>query len=211
MIRELDDYLKEYSTSLPQTLEWLERETHLRTSHARMLSGPVVGGLLATFSKMLSPSRVLEIGTFTGYSAICLAQGLAPGGTMDALEINDELESLILEGFCRAGVDDRIKLIFGDALRSLDDLSGQSYDLVYIDANKREYTSYYQKVFPLVRPGGFIIADNVLWDGKVLNDDLLKDAQSKEIAKFNKMVKEDHRTENFIIPLRDGLNVIRKL
>jgi len=211
MIRELDDYLKEYSTSLPQSLEWLERETHLRTSHARMLSGPVVGGLLAAFSKMLSPSRILEIGTFTGYSAICLAQGLAPGGSMDALEINDELESLILEGFCRAGVDDRIKLIFGDALRSLDDLSGQSYDLVYIDANKREYTSYYQKVFPLVRPGGFIIADNVLWDGKVLNDDLLKDAQSKEIAKFNKMVKEDHRTENFIIPLRDGLNVIRKL
>ncbi|MGE0091636.1 MAG: O-methyltransferase [Bacteroidales bacterium] len=211
MIRELDDYLKEYSTSLPQSLEWLERETHLRTSHARMLSGPVVGGLLAAFSKMLSPSRILEIGTFTGYSAICLAQGLAPGGSMDALEINDELESLILEGFCRAGVDDRIKLIFGDALRSLDDLIGQSYDLVYIDANKREYTSYYQKVFPLVRPGGFIIADNVLWDGKVLNDDLLKDAQSKEIAKFNKMVKEDHRTENFIIPLRDGLNVIRKL
>lgn len=211
MIRELDDYLKEYSTSLPQSLEWLERETHLRTSHARMLSGPVVGGLLSAFSKMLSPSRILEIGTFTGYSAICLAQGLAAGGSMDALEINDELESLILEGFCRAGVDDRIKLIFGDALRSLDDLSGQSYDLVYIDANKREYTSYYQKVFPLVRPGGFIIADNVLWDGKVLNDDLLKDAQSKEIAKFNKMVKEDHRTENFIIPLRDGLNVIRKL
>lgn len=211
MNRRLDQYLAVNSTPLPQVLEWLERETNLRTKHGRMLSGPVVGRLLAAFSVMISPSRILEIGTFTGYSAICLSQGLAPGGSIDALEINDELEPIILEGFKRAGIQGKVRLIIGDALVSLDSLAGNTYDLVYIDANKREYTRYYEKVVPIVRSGGYIIADNVLWDGKVFREEIPSDPQGAEIVRFNTIVKEDHRTENFILPLRDGLNIIRKL
>ncbi len=208
---KLEDYLEQTATELPQALEWVERQTHLRTNHARMLAGPVLGRLLMSFSKMIVPSRILEIGTFTGYSAICLAQGLKPGGTMDALEINDELEDLITEGFSKAGLKEIISLHIGDATTKLIEFTNNTFDLVYIDANKREYCSYYELVVPLVKSGGFILADNVLWDGKVLLDPLPCDAQSQEIARFNKIVKEDRRTENFILPLRDGLNIIRKL
>lgn len=208
---KLEDYLEQTATELPQALEWVERQTHLRTNHARMLAGPVLGRLLMSFSKMIVPSRILEIGTFTGYSAICLAQGLKPGGTMDALEINDELEYLITEGFSKAGLKEIISLHIGDATTKLREFTNNTFDLVYIDANKREYCSYYELVVPLVKSGGFILADNVLWDGKVLLDPLPCDAQSQEIARFNKIVKEDRRTENFILPLRDGLNIIRKL
>lgn len=207
----LEDYLAQTATDLPPALEWVERETHLRTNHARMLSGPVLGRLLMTFSKMIKPKRVLEVGTFTGYSAICLAQGLKEGGTMDALEINDELTDLITQGFSKAGLLDTISLHIGDALTTLETFSNSSFDLVYIDANKREYCQYYQLVLPLVTPGGYIIADNVLWSGKVLLNPLPTDAQTQEIARFNKLVKEDRRTENFIFPFRDGLNIIRKL
>lgn len=208
---KLEDYLEQTATELPQVLEWVERQTHLRTNHARMLAGPVLGRLLMSFSKMIVPSRILEIGTFTGYSAICLAQGLKPGGTMDALEINDELEDLITEGFSKAGLKEIISLHIGDATTTLREFANNTFDLVYIDANKREYCSYYEMVVPLVKSGGFILADNVLWDGKVLLDPLPCDAQSQEIARFNKIVKEDRRTENFILPLRDGLSIIRKL
>lgn len=208
---KLEDYLEQTATELPQALEWVERQTHLRTNHARMLAGPVLGRLLMSFSKMIVPSRILEIGTFTGYSAICLAQGLKPGGTMDALEINDELEDLITEGFSKAGLKEIISLHIGDATTKLREFTNNTFDLVYIDANKREYCSYYELVVPLVKSGGFILADNVLWDGKVLLDPLPCDAQSQEIARFNKIVKEDRRTENFILPLRDGLSIIRKL
>lgn len=208
---KLEDYLEQTATELPQVLEWVERQTHLRTNHARMLAGPVLGRLLMSFSKMIVPSRILEIGTFTGYSAICLAQGLKPGGTMDALEINDELEDLITEGFSKAGLKEIISLHIGDATTTLREFANNTFDLVYIDANKREYCSYYELVVPLVKSGGFILADNVLWDGKVLLDPLPCDAQSQEIARFNKIVKEDRRTENFILPLRDGLSIIRKL
>lgn len=207
----LEDYIAQSATELPEALSWVERETNLRTNHARMLAGPVLGRLLMTFSKMIAPNRILEIGTFTGYSAICLAQGLKLGGTMDALEINDELEDLIIQGFARAGLKDVISLHIGDACASLEQFSPNTFDLIYIDANKREYCKYYELVVPLVKSGGYIIADNVLWDGKVLLDPLPIDAQTQEIARFNRIVKEDHRTENFILPLRDGLNIIRKI
>lgn len=206
----LEQYLKESNSELNGALDWLEKETSLRTNHARMLSGPVVGQLLTTFVEMLSPSNVLEIGTFTGYSAICLALGLKPGGHMDALEINDKHENLILEAFSKAGVSNRITMHFGDAKEILPTLN-KIYDLVYIDGNKREYCAYYDLVFPLVREGGYIIADNVLWDGKVYAEKPSGDAQTQEIIRFNKKIKEDRRVENFILPLRDGLNVIKKL
>lgn len=206
----LEQYLKESNSEMNAALEWLENETSLRTNHARMLSGPVVGQLLTTFVNMLSPANILEIGTFTGYSAICLALGLKPGGHMDALEINDKHESLILEAFSRAGVSNRITMHFGDAKEILPTLT-KTYDLVYIDGNKREYCAYYDLVFPLVREGGYIIADNVLWDGKVYAEKPSGDAQTQEIIRFNNKIKEDRRVENFILPLRDGLSIIRKI
>ncbi len=192
-------------------MDWLERQTNIRTNHSRMLSGAVQGRFLMMLTEMIAPERVLELGTFTGYSAICLASRLPEGGHLDTLEINDELEDLILEGFERAGVSDRITLHIGDCKQTLADLRGGApYDLVYIDANKREYVEYYNLVFDMVRPGGYILADNVLWDGKVCMDDLPTDRQTQGLSLFNDLVASDPRVEVVILPLRDGLSVIRR-
>lgn len=205
----LDRYLAENSTPVSPVLDWLERQTHLRTNHARMLSGRQVGALLHHITLMLAPSRVLELGVFTGYSSICIASALREGAMLDSIEINDELEDLIREGFVRAGVSERINLIFGDAGALIPGLDA-TYDLAYIDANKREYALYYSEVIDKVRSGGYIIADNVLWDGKVYGECGARDPQTQGIEEFNRIVAEDDRVENFILPLRDGLNIIRK-
>mgnify|MGYP003296402149 FL=1 len=193
-------------------MQWLQKQTNLRTNHARMLCGPVEGKLMEMLSGMIQPKNILEIGAFTGYSAICLARGLKEGGMLDSLELNDELEDLILQAHERAGLSDKITLHIGDAKQTLKDLKeqGKMYDLVFIDANKREYPAYYDLVFDMVRPGGYILADNVLWDGKVYQDNVPQDAQTQGIFRFNEIVKEDPRVENVIIPLRDGMNLIRK-
>lgn len=204
----LDKYIKDYSSPQSEVLEWLERQTHLRTNHARMLSGNCVGKLLSFISTMLKPQHILELGTFTGYSAICLAEGLAENGTLDTLEINDELEDLIREGFAKAGLDKKIHLHFGDAKKIIPSLD-YKFDLVYIDANKREYIEYFNLVIDKMNSGGFIIADNVLWDGKVYDEKPSQDAQTQGILKFNEFVAADPRVENVILPLRDGLNLIR--
>lgn len=203
------EYILSHSTPVRPELEWLIRQTNLRTNHSRMLSGKVQGAFLSMISRMICPQRILEIGTFTGYSAICLAEGLAEGGHMDTLEINDELEDLIAEAFSRAGLEDRITLHIGDAKETLSRLEGM-YDLVFIDANKREYCEYYDAVFDKVRPGGYIIADNVLWDGKVFAENTPTDRQSSGIMAFNDLVASDRRVDSLILPLRDGLNIIRK-
>lgn len=209
---ELDSYLLKYSQQQDPMLQWLQKQTNLRTNHARMLCGPVEGKLMEMISSMIAPQNILEIGAFTGYSAICLARGLKEGGMMDSLELNDELEDLILQAHEKAGLSEKITMHFGDAKETLKRLKGEGkmYDLVFIDANKREYTTYYELVFDMVRPGGYILADNVIWDGKVLQEPIPADAQTQGIHKFNEMVKEDPRVENVIIPLRDGLNLIRK-
>jgi len=173
-----------------------------------MLSGNNVGKLLYFISEMLHPEHILELGTFTGYSAICMAGGLAENGILDTIEINDELEDLILEGFERAGLSDKVNLHFGDAKEIIPTLD-YKFDLVYIDANKREYVDYFDLVIDKVRKGGFIIADNVLWDGKVYEEHPSNDAQTQGILKFNELIVGDSRVENVILPLRDGLNVIR--
>lgn len=208
----LNEYLTAFSQEQDPVLQWLQKQTNLRTNHARMLCGAVEGKLLEFISGMLSPKNILEIGAFTGYSAICLARGLAEGGMLDSLELNDELEDLILQGHEKANLADKITLHIGDAKETLLKLKqqGKMYDLVFIDANKREYPQYYELVFDMVRPGGYIIADNVLWDGKVYSSNVPSDAQTQGICRFNEMVKADPRVENVIIPIRDGMNLIRK-
>lgn len=211
-MEKIYQYIKDHATTPSEALAWVEKQTHVRTNHARMLSGAVQGQIMRMLVQTSGASRILELGTFTGYSAICLASAMPDGGHLDTLEINDELEDLILEGFERAGLADVIDLHIGDCketLRRFRD-EGREYDLVYMDANKREYPEYYELVFDMVRPGGLILADNVLWDGKVCEDPMPQDKQTLGIARFNDMVKEDRRVESVILPLRDGLNLIRK-
>ena len=205
-------YIKDHATAPGEALAWVEKQTHIRTNHARMLSGAVQGQIMRMLVQTSGASRILELGTFTGYSAICLASAMPEGGHLDTLEINDELEDLILEGFDRAGLADTIDLHIGDCKETLLRFreEGREYDLVYMDANKREYPEYYELVFDMVRPGGLILADNVLWDGKVCEDPMPQDKQTLGIARFNDMVTEDRRVESVILPLRDGLNLIRK-
>ena len=206
----LERYILDNSSPAGEALEWVERQSWLRTCHGRQVAGPVLGAFLRNFVLTLGARRVLEIGTFSGYSAICMASALPPGGRVDTIERNDEMEDLIREGFARAGVEDRIRLLVGDALSLIPTLD-ETYDLVYIDADKREYVAYYQGVVELVRPGGHIIADNVLWDGKVYRGEPPRDRQTRGVLAFNELVAGDSRVENFILPLRDGLNIIRKL
>ena len=205
-----DRYIREHSSGQTEALAWIERQTNIRTNHARMLSGAVQGRFLTMLTEMIRPARVLEIGTFTGYSAVCIAYGLPENGHLDTLEINDELEDLILEGFDRAGVSGKVSLLIGDAKKTLEQLKSGQYDMVYIDDNKREYPEYYDLVFDMVRPGGYILADNVLWDGKVWLNPLPQDKQTQGIAAFNSIVARDPRVESVILPVRDGLNLIRK-
>lgn len=204
-----EKYHREHSSPQSEALEWIEKQTNIRTNYPRMLSGAVQGRLLTILAEISNARNVLEIGTFTGYSATCLAYGLPEEGHIDTLEINDELEDLIREGWSRAGVEDKITLHIGDARKTIATLEGP-YDLVYIDANKREYSDYYDLVFDLVRPGGLILADDVLWDGKLWQDPLPQDKQTLGIAAFNDKVMADPRVESVLLPIRDGLNVIRK-
>lgn len=210
----IERYMIKCSSPQGEALDWLQKQTNIRTNHARMLSGPVQGRFLKMIVEMCGARRVLELGSFTGYSGICLASGLPEDGHLDTLEINDELEDLILEGFSRAGLRERISLHIGDCLETLKrfrEEGREPYDLVFIDANKRDYPEYYELVFDLVRPGGWILADNVLWDGKVALDPLPQDRQTLGIDNFNRRVASDPRVESVIIPIRDGLNLIHKL
>lgn len=223
-MEKIYEYIRQHATRPSEALSWVEKQTHIRTNHARMLSGAVQGQILRLLVQTSRATRILELGTFTGYSAICLASALPEGGHLDTLEINDELEDLILEGFERAGLDDKIELHIGDCKETLRrlrsgmglDNGGQAdpvmqYDIVYMDANKREYCEYYELIFDMVRPGGLILADNVLWDGKVCEDPMPQDKQTLGIARFNDMVSADPRVESVILPLRDGLNLIRRI
>lgn len=207
-----EKYLKGHATPQTEALSWLERQTYIRTNYPRMLSGAVQGRFLTIMVEFCKASSVLEIGTFTGYSSICMAYGLPEGGHLDALEINDELEDLIREGWERAGVADKVSLHIGDAKETLLRLKeeGKEYDLVYIDANKREYCDYYETLFDMIRPGGCILADDVLWDGKLYQDPVPQDKQTQGIVRFNDMVAIDPRVEVVILPVRDGLSIIRK-
>ena len=202
-------YIREHSSTAPEALEWIEKQTHIRTNYPRMLSGPVQGRFLKMLVEISGAKKVLEIGSFTGYSSCWMALGLPEDGHIDALEINDELEDLMREGWQRAGVSDKIHLHIGDAIESLGNLEGP-YDLIFIDANKRQYAEYYRLCLPLLRKGGLIVADDTLWDGKVYADPLPHDAQTRGLLEFNGIVASDPAVETVILPLKDGLTVIMK-
>ena len=214
MESSLDKYLREHSTLPSPALEWIQKQTHIRTNFPRMLSGPVQGELLKMLVSLTGAKRILEIGSFTGYSTVCLALGGGEDCIVDALEINDELEDLMREGWEKAGVSGRIRLHLGDACETLGRLAGEAgreYDFVFMDANKREYCKYYELLMPLLRPGGLIVADDVLWDGKVYAESVPSDAQTQGLLEFNRRVAEDPGVETVMLPLRDGLLLIRKL
>jgi predicted O-methyltransferase YrrM len=208
MERILERFLLDYSTPEDPVLEDLYRQTHIRFINPNMVCGHLQGKLLELISKMIAPSNILEIGTFTGYSAICMAKGLKPGGRLITIEPNDELADFSQSYFRKAGVENKITRITGRAQDIIPGLDPR-FDLVYIDGDKREYSEYYRLVINKVHRGGFILADNVLWGEKAF-DKNTRDPQAKGIVDFNEMIKAQNNIEKLILPLRDGLMIIRK-
>jgi caffeoyl-CoA O-methyltransferase len=208
MNKKLDQYLLDHTSPEDPILEDLYRQTHIRFINPNMTSGHLQGKFLELISMMVGPENILEIGTFTGYSAICLAKGLKEGGKLITLELNDELTSFSHSYFCRAGAEAKITQITGNALEIIPDLD-LIFDLVFIDGDKREYSEYFRLIIDKVKPGGYILADNVLWGGQVLEEET-NDPQTKGIIDFNEMIRKDPTIDYVIIPLRDGLMLIRK-
>jgi len=209
MNKWIEQYLQDNSSPEDPLLEELYRQTHLKFINPNMSTGHLQGKLLEFLSVMVKPSTILEIGTYTGYSAICLAKGLKPGGKLYTIEINDELREFSNSYFKKAGYEKTIVQITGRAQDLIPDID-QMFDLVYIDGDKREYTDYYNIIIGKTNPGGFIIADNILWGEKVLEKNS-KDPQTRGIIEFNEMIKQQKDIEKVILPLRDGLMLIRKI
>ncbi|MEQ8302336.1 MAG: O-methyltransferase [Cyclobacteriaceae bacterium] len=205
---ELQDYVQKHTTEESELLKRIDRETHANVLMPRMLSGHLQGRVLSMISKIASPKTILEIGTYTGYSAICLAEGIKKGGTLITLDINEELEERVRGYFSEANLDEVIDYRIGNALDIIPTLSTR-FDLVFIDADKVNYSNYYDLVIDKMNEGGMILADNVLWSGKVLSAQPDKDTRA--IIEFNRKVTDDSRVENVLFPVRDGLMVIRKL
>ena len=211
----LDEYICVHSTPENEVLASITRDTHVHILNPHMLSGPIQGRLLSMISHMLRPRRILELGTFTGYSALCLAEGLAEDGQLITIEHNDELEDTIRRNLSRSPLCERIDLRIGDCKEILSRqpsaISSQLFDLVFIDADKREYCEYLDMVYPLVPMGGFILADNTLWDGHIIDPAYDKDKQTLGLRAFNDKLSADPRFEQVILPIRDGLTIIRKI
>jgi len=207
MDKRIEKYIIDHSSPEDPVLEELYRQTHIKFVNPNMSTGYLQGRFLEFMSRMIKPSNILEIGTFTGYSAICLAKGLAEGGKLTTIEINDELREFAHEYFRKAGLDNRIIQLTGRAQDIIPELD-QIFDLVYIDGDKREYNEYYNICLRKTRPGSFIIADNVLWGDKVL-DKNTKDPQSKGIIEFNELIRSQKNIQKIILPIRDGLMIIR--
>jgi len=206
----LEEYILAHCEPEDPVLKELYRETQVKIYHPRMASGHLQGAMLSMLVKMIRPLQVLEIGTYTGYSAISIAKGLTAGAMLHTIEINDELEDFTRQYFTKAGVESQIRLHIGDALDIIPNFK-QTFDLVFIDGNKAQYIEYYEAVLPLVPAGGFILADNILWDGKVLHSDLRdNDHFAHGIIEFNEHVVKDNRVEKVIFPFRDGIFVLRK-
>lgn len=213
-MQNLQEYIENHTTPEPELFARITRDTNLHVLNPHMLSGQVQGELLRMLSRMIRPKRILELGTFTGYSALCLAEGLQQDGELITIEHNDELEDTIRQNISQSPLCARIHLMIGDAKEILSNqqsvVSNQMFDLVFIDADKREYCAYYELVFPLVRQGGFILADNTLWDGHIVDPAYDRDKQTVGLRAFNRMVADDPRVSQVILPLRDGLTIIYK-
>lgn len=209
MNRELEKFLLNHSSPEDPVLEDLYRQTHIRFVNPNMICGHLQGKLLEMISKMIYPENILEIGTFTGYSSICLARGLKPGGLVTTIELNDELTGFARSYFQKAGVESKIIQLTGRAQDIVPGLN-QVFDLVYIDGDKPEYSEYFKIVIGKVKIGGYLVVDNVLWGGKVLEKDT-KDPQTRGIIEFNEMIRRQENIENIILPVRDGIMLIRKV
>lgn len=207
--KDISDYCEKYTQKEDDVLYQLHRETHQKILRPRMLSGHLQGQLLTMFSNMISPDRILEIGTYTGYSAICLARGLKENGKLYTIDINEELEDFALSFFEKAGLENQIELLVGDAMQIVPELN-QNWDLVFIDADKENYINYYNLVFDQVKSGAFIIFDNVLWSGKVTQTIDPKDKETVALVQLAEILEKDERVENVLLPVRDGLFMVRK-
>ena len=207
--KKLEEYILNHIEQEEPVLSELNRETHLKVLGARMLSGHLQGQVLTMLSKIIQPTVILEVGTFTGYSAICLARGLKEDGKLITLEIDDELASFAARYFEKAGLKGKIVQRIGPALNIIPELD-ETLDLVFLDADKKEYIDYYELVLGKLRKGGIVIVDNTLWSGKVLEQPAPGDDQTRGIIEFNEMIKNDARVEKVILPVRDGMTVIRK-
>ncbi|KAA5548668.1 O-methyltransferase [Adhaeribacter rhizoryzae] len=208
--KELQDYVLRHTSPEPELLQQLNRETYLKVLMPRMLSGHYQGRVLSMLSHMIKPKQILEIGTYTGYSGLCLAEGLTPDGQLHTIDINDELEDLVRKYVAAAGLENQINYYLGNALEIIPTLNIQ-FDLVFIDADKINYSRYYDLVLEKTNPGGYILADNVLWSGKVVQEPGKKiDKDTQAILDFNLKIQQDDRVENVLLPLRDGLLLMRK-
>jgi caffeoyl-CoA O-methyltransferase len=207
--QELDQYIKNHIIPEESFLTELDRETNLTCIHPRMLSGHVQGKILYMLCKMINPKRVLELGTYTGYSAISMALALDGNALIHTIELRDENEEIISKFIEKSGLEQKIICHFGDVMKIVPTID-ETFDLVFIDADKRDYIAYYQMVLDKTRPGGYIIADNILWNGKVIDPKEANDPQTRGIVEFNQLIQNDPRVENVIFPFRDGMMVIRK-
>jgi predicted O-methyltransferase YrrM len=207
--RNLEKYIEDHVDEEDPVLQELTRETNLKVLHPRMLSGNIQGKFLEIMSKTLQPKSILEIGTYTGYSAICLAKGLRKDGRLHTIEINDELESLITKYFDKANINDKVTLHIGDALKIIP-LLNLKFDLIFIDGDKEQYLDYYEVALDCLKDDGLILIDNILWSGKILQKPRSNDYQTKALIHFNNAIKGDFRIEKTILPFRDGILMIRK-
>ena len=212
----LAEYIEQHSSPESPALKQITRSTHLEVINPRMLSGHIQGRVLSMLSQMIQPKRILELGTFTGYSALCLAEGLTEDGKLITIEHNDEMEDSIRRNLALSPIGEKVQLLIGDAKEELRLLGeevirqqGMAFDLAFIDADKKEYCDYLDLVLPLMRPGGWILADNTLWDGHIIDPAYDKDKQTVSLRAFNDKVAQDPQLEKVILPLRDGLTIIR--
>jgi len=207
---EIENYALNHTSQENDLLKELNRQTHIQILQPRMLSGHLQGKVLSMFSNMINPKRVLEIGTYTGYSALSIAEGLPVDGKIITIDLNQELEPFTRSYFEKSDYNSKIKYLVGNALEVIPTLN-ETWDLVFIDADKENYSTYFDLVINQVRKGGFIIVDNVLWSGKVLHEVASNDMETKGIIAFNSKVHEDYRVENLLLPVRDGLMILRKM
>ena len=207
--QKLDDYVCMHTSEEDDLLKELNRQTHLKILQPRMLSGHFQGRFLSMISKMIQPTSILEIGTYTGYSALCLAEGLKSNGKLLTIDKNPELEDFVRNFLEKSAYSENIEYVIADAMKYIPTIN-QSFDLVFIDADKGNYLNYYQLVIDMIPSGGYILADNVLWSGKVIDEKSVNDKDTKAIMEFNQFVMNDYRVENVLLPIRDGLFLMRK-